>query len=1519
PAPAMILSPADGATFVNAAATLNWQASFGADGYKLYFGTTNPPAYIGDLGDVTTYNPNGMANETTYYWQVVPYNTYGEATDCPVWSFETLPAGMVIIGDGSSNQYMPVNTYYGYSYAQSIYLQEDINVANQRIEKISYYWNGVGAAPNSNEWVVYMGHTDEETFATTSDWVPVSELTPVYSGTLNIPATEGWITINLSNPFVYNNTQNLVIAVDENKPSYDGSSYFFFNTLTTGENRSLRYQSDSTNPDPASPPIGTLTAAFPNIIMEFGDLPANPIFNYTPTALDFGTLMQDTPSAWQNVIVTNTGAGTINLSANDISIFGTDATMFEFDDVNLPAAIGPGISVNIPVRATATDEGALSATLRIVYNANDYDVALSAVGLPAGTYIIGDGIATSRYPLGSYFGYERSAALYTATEMGVGNKRINTLGWFTTLASSDAVPTKIYLKSYAGSTLTADTWANLITGATPVYDDTITSIAANDWYMITLDNTFDLDSGENLLVLVERNFGGGGGSAGSTAPAIHATTMSNMHQMVQTDNNPPTGVTSAQATRPNLMFIATSYTITDPPNPAIAASPADEAEDVDVTATLNWISGGGAPDGYKLYFGNSTPPAYIGDLGDALSYNPTLAYSSTYYWQVIPYNNQGDAANCPIWSFTTMADPTVMLPVAFDFTGTATGAMPLGWERSHANWGAVTTTNAGGSSPELRMYWSPSTDANVRAITPPLYGDNEDGYILKFKHNVDHYSYGDPYTLKVEISTDKANWTTLWSMVPTASVTAEVEVPNNLGAYLEAPFYLAWTFDGNTYDINNWYVDDISITPVMSGPPAIPTLTFPADAATNMAKDGFNLTWQPDLNTGGEPTYYAVFMSQDEETIFDDFYFEVSDPSFNPITDSEGEIVFAYEDRWYWTVLAANTDGESDPAPVRSFQIEADPTIRNFPWTDSFESYADFSLDLRPWTQYDGDGMTTWGIEGTTFPNQYYVGSFIAFNPSTTTPALGSGWAPHGGNKLAAAFDANGDANDDWLITPPIQSPGALKFGFWARSVTDTYGLERFNVLISTTDTNPASFTKISEDTPYTEAPVAWTKYEYTVNVPANQIFYLAIQCVSDDAFAFFVDDVELAIPQSIDLAINGFTGDSLGQVNSPAVYDVTVANVGLTDVSSYDIYLKNNDNGSTVATMNVTELLTAGTSAVHEISWIPAFEGEYDIYAEVSTAGDTNLANNTSAPLHLTVYSENMQILYVGDPGTTWVTWAAPFNFYFEDSVAETIYLASEMQATSGTIEALVYTNYFDTADVEYFQIWMKNTDVNDLASGWLPWEGYTLVYDGPVGGPAGLNLIQIPITPFSYTGGNLAIRTSREWTGDWASDKQWLITIDENYPNRSRLVYQDTEYMDHTNPPVGSVSNNIPNVIFFMDTEDMVTSLDAPVVGISQLGTNLTLEWPAQAYAYNYNIYSSEDPYVFGDTPEMVVYGREGHIFAPALADDKAFYKVTAETYRDLTRAQVMRPVRDTLQKNFRAIDMPVHKTIKVQRASK
>lgn len=202
-----------------------------------------------------------------------------------------------------------------------------------------------------------------------------------------------------------------------------------------------------------------------------------------------------------------------------------------------------------------------------------------------------------------------------------------------------------------------------------------------------------------------------------------------------------------------------------------------------------------------------------------------------------------------------------------------------------------------------------------------------------------------------------------------------------------------------------------------------------------------------------------------------------------------------------------------------------------FGFTDDFESYEDFIIaDIGEYTLYDGDGSATYTFSGIDFPNATYTGSYIIFNPSQTNPPVDSdAIQPHSGDKFIACFAATAGPNNDWLITPQIGAVSGMKLSFWAKTYMD-YGLEKFRVAISTTDTNPASFEFITEEI---QAPLAdWAKFEYDLSAYAGQNIYAAIVCVSDDVFVFMVDDLEVSMNSKMGDNVLGYTQTTYAHSN---------------------------------------------------------------------------------------------------------------------------------------------------------------------------------------------------------------------------------------------------------------------------------------------------------------------------------------------------------------------------------------------------
>lgn len=108
---------------------------------------------------------------------------------------------------------------------------------------------------------------------------------------------------------------------------------------------------------------------------------------------------------------------------------------------------------------------------------------------------------------------------------------------------------------------------------------------------------------------------------------------------------------------------------------------------------------------------------------------------------------------------------------------------------------------------------------------------------------------------------------------------------------------------------------------------------------------------------------------------------------------------------------------------------------------------------------------------------------------------------------MAASFAAQTPPNNDFLVTPRLYLGTNSSIKFFARSHTDEYGLERFRVGVSTLPSVIVQGFTYINDGDYVEAPTEWHEYVYDISAYDNQDVFVAIRCVSNDAFIFYVDD----------------------------------------------------------------------------------------------------------------------------------------------------------------------------------------------------------------------------------------------------------------------------------------------------------------------------------------------------------------------------------------------------------------------------
>ena len=236
-----------------------------------------------------------------------------------------------------------------------------------------------------------------------------------------------------------------------------------------------------------------------------------------------------------------------------------------------------------------------------------------------------------------------------------------------------------------------------------------------------------------------------------------------------------------------------------------------------------------------------------------------------------------------------------------------------------------------------------------------------------------------------------------------------------------------------------------------------------------------------------------------------------------------GEVVFTADlsrtETVYSLRAVAALDGDENPG-----NDTLEMQVRTYgpadPYHLDFEYCSDFAVDsFNPaWTSVDGDGLPSGGWEGTTYPHEGESFGFMAFNPALTVPPLtetaGDYIAPHGGQRFGISIYSSDGANNDWLISPELLLPAQdAKMEFYVKSYMEADGLEQYKVLVSEKTAATGDFVEIGG---VREAPAdAWEHVEVDLSAYAGKKVHLAIQCVSDNVFAFMIDDISVSRPGS--------------------------------------------------------------------------------------------------------------------------------------------------------------------------------------------------------------------------------------------------------------------------------------------------------------------------------------------------------------------------------------------------------------------
>lgn len=320
-------------------------------------------------------------------------------------------------------------------------------------------------------------------------------------------------------------------------------------------------------------------------------------------------------------------------------------------------------------------------------------------------------------------------------------------------------------------------------------------------------------------------------------------------------------------------------TAPEPPSQANVVSPSNSATDVLLNASLNWSNGGGVLSGYRVYLGTNNPPTNIvnGTTITTTSYdpNPDLNYNTLYYWKIVPFNVNGDAQNCPVWSFTTWNDP----PNPISNFNPENYAVDIGI-KSSLNW-----ESGGGLPSGYRVFLGtdnpPTNMANGTSVTTTNYDP-----VMDFLYNTQYY----------------------WKIVPF----------NNNGDTQDCP---TWAF-------TTW-----------NDPPLPVSLSYPGDFSTGNSRNA-SLGW-----TGGENTadgYSLRFGTDNPPTNILNNIDMGNATSYTPINTLE------YNTTYYWQVIPYNAIGNAFNCPVWSFTT-IDGSSNWYVYAHRGWQGIGFPYDQQPW------------------------------------------------------------------------------------------------------------------------------------------------------------------------------------------------------------------------------------------------------------------------------------------------------------------------------------------------------------------------------------------------------------------------------------------------------------------------------------------------------------------------------------------------------------------------------------------
>lgn len=139
--------------------------------------------------------------------------------------------------------------------------------------------------------------------------------------------------------------------------------------------------------------------------------------------------------------------------------------------------------------------------------------------------------------------------------------------------------------------------------------------------------------------------------------------------------------------------------------------------------------------------------------------------------------------------------------------------LPSGWTTAGmgtSNWSVSASQHAGGAANELHLYYNPQFNGTSRFVSPAVDLTGISSVVFTFKHSLDNYQGS--HTLGIATSSDNGTtWNEGWSQTYNSDGVWEVTQEIATADMGQANVHFCLFYTGNSYNIDNWYFDDILV------------------------------------------------------------------------------------------------------------------------------------------------------------------------------------------------------------------------------------------------------------------------------------------------------------------------------------------------------------------------------------------------------------------------------------------------------------------------------------------------------------------------------------------------------------------------------------------------------------------------------------------------------------------------------------------------------------------------------------